>query len=43
MHDLRKTAATLATQQGATAMDIMVMLGHAISTVAMVHQSAAAQ
>ncbi len=43
VHDLRKTAATLAAQQGATTKEIMVMLGHTTPTVAMVYQSAAEQ
>lgn len=43
VHDLRKTAATLAAQQGATTKEIMVMLGHTTPTVAMIYQSAAEQ
>ena len=43
MHDLRKTAATLAVQQGATVREIMVMLGHTTPEVAMIYQSAAEQ
>lgn len=43
VHDLRKTAATLAAQQGATTKEIMVMLGHTTPTIAMVYQSAAEQ
>ena len=43
MHDLRKTAATLAAQQGATVKEIMVMLGHTTPEVAMIYQAAAEQ
>lgn len=43
VHDLRKTAATLAAQQGATTKEIMTMLGHTTPTVAMMYQSAAEQ
>ncbi len=43
VHDLRKTAATLAAQQGATVKEIMAMLGHTTPTVAMIYQSAADQ
>lgn len=43
VHDLRKTAATLAAQQGATTKEIMAMLGHTTPTVAMIYQSAAEQ
>lgn len=43
VHDLRKTAATLAAQQGATTKEIMTMLGHTTPTVAMIYQSAAEQ
>ena len=41
VHDLRKTSATLAAQQGATVKEIMAMLGHTTPTVAMIYQSAA--
>lgn len=43
VHDLRKTAATLAAQQGATVKEIMVMLGHTTPEVAMIYQAAAEQ
>ena len=43
VHDLRKTAATLAAQQGATVREIMVMLGHTTPEVAMIYQAAAEQ
>lgn len=43
VHDLRKTAATLAAQHGATVKEIMVMLGHTTPEVAMIYQSAAEQ
>lgn len=43
IHDLRKTAATLAAQQGATTKEIMTMLGHTTPTVAMICQGAAEQ
>lgn len=43
VHDLRKTAATLAAQQGATVKEIMVMLGHTTAEVAMIYQAAGEQ
>lgn len=43
IHDLRKTAATLAAQQGATVKEIMVMLGHTTPEVAMIYQAAGEQ
>lgn len=43
VHDLRKTAATLAAQQGATVKEIMVMLGHTTPEVAMIYQAAGEQ
>ena len=43
VHDLRKTAATLAAQQGATVREIMVMLGHTTPEVAMIYQAAGEQ
>jgi len=43
IHDLRKTAATLAAQQGATVRELMEMLGHTTPTVAMIYQAAGAE
>lgn len=40
VHDLRSTAATLATQSGATVAEVMRMLGHTTTQVAMVYQVA---
>lgn len=41
VHDLRRTAATMAAQQGATMSEVMRMLGHTTTTVAALYQSAA--
>lgn len=41
-HDLRHTAGTLAAQTGATTKELMVRLGHASASAAMVYQHAAA-
>lgn len=40
IHDLRRTAATLAAQGGATTKELMAMLGHTTVTMAMVYQTA---
>ncbi len=40
IHDLRRTAATLAAQGGATVRELMRLLGHTTVTVAMVYQTA---
>jgi integrase len=42
-HDLRKTAATLAAQGGATTKELMGMLGHTTPNMAMLYQVAEAQ
>jgi integrase len=43
IHELRKTAAALAAQQGATVRELMEMLGHTTPTVAMIYQAAGAE
>ena len=40
IHDLRRTAATLAAQDGATIREVQRMLGHTTVAVAMVYQVA---
>lgn len=40
VHDLRRTAATLAAQQGATMSEVMRLLGHTTTTVAALYQVA---
>ena len=40
LHDLRRTGATLAAQASATVREVMRMLGHTTSTVAMLYQTA---
>lgn len=40
LHDLRRTAATLSAQEGATIAELMRMLGHTTPTVAMIYQRA---
>lgn len=40
LHDLRRTVATLAAQEGATVKELMVMLGHTTPTMAMRYQAA---
>lgn len=41
VHDLRHTAGTLATQQGATLKEVMVRLGHSTTAAAIRYQKAA--
>jgi len=40
IHDLRRTAATLAAQEGATVRELMALLGHTTPAVAMIYQRA---
>ena len=40
VHDLRRTTATLAAQQGATIKELMRLLGHTTARVAMIYQTA---
>nr|WP_300148177.1 tyrosine-type recombinase/integrase [Propionicimonas sp.] len=40
VHDLRRTAATLAAQGGATTAELMRLLGHTTAAMAMVYQRA---
>lgn len=42
IHDLRRTAATLAAQEGATVRELMALLGHTTPAVAMIYQKAQA-